>query len=129
MAATFTASAQYDDWKGSCAADNIAHDDLFDLLKARKLMSDGEFPVGVKVYIGENQGGKVEAPYLEVLLIDRGDFDSANAALKAMKDPVPLKAVRLELTMDSFFGLFKRFRFALSPWGLDMENREYTTQR
>lgn len=125
MSERFKASVQYGDWEGTAAADDADEIDLDDILSKNGLKSDQEFLLGIEVFIGENHGGKVESPYVTVLLVDRGTFDDVDALLKGTKGPVPVKAVDVELTLEEFFGLFKRFSVNLSRSHLNFIGREF----
>jgi len=120
-----TASVQYGDWEGSAAADNADKIDLADLLRDRKVLTEQQFLVGVRVFVGENHDGKVRVPFIEAYAVDKGDFDSVKAALASTPDPLDLKRVKLELTMDEFLGLFKRLEVVLTRTGLALEDREF----
>ena len=122
----FTASVQYGDWKGTAAADNADQNDLTDFLRSKNLMQSNEFLVGVRAFIGENHGGKVKDPHIEVLIAT--NYDTVKTYIDATPDPVPLKRVKLQLTLVEFFGLFKRFEIAIARSGLDLPGREYESQ-
>lgn len=121
---TFRASAQYNDWIGTSAADNADKNSIHDYLRGKKLVTENEFPVGIEVFIGENHGGKVKPPYIHVLVIDKSDYETAAAAL-GKPDPLHLRKVDIEITLEEFIGLFKRFSVALSPRGINITGREY----
>ena len=122
----FKASVQYGDWKGTVAADNDLKG-IHDLLQKKGLMSKADFLIGIEVWIGENYGGRVQPPYITALLLEGVDnYESAEAALHA-PDPINLKSIKVELTLDEFIGLFKRFSIAMSPHGLDITDREIFT--
>lgn len=125
----FTASVQYGDWKGTAAADNADQNDLADLLRAKNLMQPDEFLVGVRVFIGENHGGKVKDPYIEVLIATTNNFDTVKAFFDATPDPIPLRKVALQLTLVEFLGLFKRLEIAIGRDGLGLSGREYESQQ
>jgi hypothetical protein len=41
--------------------------------------------------------------------------------------PIPVKRVEVELTLEEFMGLFKRFSVVLTKKGLDLDGRTYTS--
>jgi hypothetical protein len=41
--------------------------------------------------------------------------------------PIPVKRVEVELTLEAFMGLFKRFSVVLTKKGLDLDGRTYTS--
>ncbi|MGE3335225.1 MAG: HEPN-associated N-terminal domain-containing protein [Rhodospirillaceae bacterium] len=120
------ASVQYGDWRGSAAADDIFRGDLSDYLQSIDQLGEDEFLVGVEMWLGENHPGRpIEEPFVTALISNRGDFDTLKAKLSAQKDPIPLRRVRLDLTLAEFFGKFKRFSITILRNGLGLEDREY----
>lgn len=121
------ASVQYGDWEGTAAADDDADIDLSDFLEKKGLYDrEIEFLVAVEVLIGENHGGKVKPPYIRCLIQDKPDFDTVADHLAAQPDPLTFKSVDIELTLEEFIGLFKRFAVTLSRRGLNLTDREFT---
>jgi hypothetical protein len=43
-----------------------------------------------------------------------------------MPDPIPAKKVELEVTVEQFLKLFRRFNVVLTSRGLDLEGRTYS---
>jgi hypothetical protein len=119
------ASVQYGDWEGTAAADNADHRSIHDLLREKGMIFEDEFPVGLEFYIGENHNGEVQEPYLSVLLLDRPNYDTVAEEVKATTGPLTFRKVRVDLTLNEFLGLFKRFSVTLSLRGLDIAGREY----
>jgi hypothetical protein len=123
---TFRAAVQYGDWEGTASADNADQQDLRNLLINKKLIDgDQEFLIGATLWIGENHGGKVQAPFLRAILVKGREFDRIKPQLEAQRDPIPVRSVDLELTLVEFLGLFKRFSVVLTNRGLGLTNREY----
>jgi len=125
----FHASVQYNDWIGSAAADNADRRSIGDLLRESGKLREGEFVVGVKLYIGENHDGKVESPYISAQIVEKTDFDTVKEHISATRDPLLVKEVDIDISLDEFFGLFKRFAVTLTPRGLELPGREYATKR
>jgi hypothetical protein len=122
----FRASVQYGDWEGTASADNADQRDLRNLLIEKKLMDgDREFLVGATLWIGENHGGEVQAPFLHAILIEGTEYDRIEPRLKQRGDPIPTRNVDLELTLEEFLGLFKRVSVVLTARGLRLTDREY----
>ena len=48
----FKAAAQYDDWKGSVAADELEKKNFSDFLRAKGILKQGEVVKGISVYSG-----------------------------------------------------------------------------
>ena len=125
----FRASVQYGDWKGTAAADNIDFYAFYKHLLGRGLISETDFLVGIHLWIGENRPGVVQPPYVTAFLLEGIDnFESAEAALRSMRDPLDLKRVRVNLTLNEFMGLFKRFSIAIAARGLDITGREISSR-
>ena len=121
---TFQASAQYYDWKGDVAADNADMQGIRDLMKERGLLSDNEFLVGVYLWLGEMDGSKLERPFVYAYVIDADKYENAEKTLKETSGPLRVKKVDLDLSMEEFLLLFKRFSLAISLKGLDLMGRE-----
>lgn len=123
---TFKAGVQYDDWKGTAAADDLDRGSLRTILIDRGLIDEGDFPIAVEVWVGENGGGEPKPPVISVFVAEgmRG-ADTAKEFLERSADPLDLKKVELELSLTEFFGLFKRFSIVIGRRGLAIEDREY----
>lgn len=111
----FSAGVQYNDWKGTAAADDADRHSLREWLKAKKLIQEGEFLVGVEVFIGENHGGKHKDPiYAHVLLAQQGDFESVKKMIDTTNGPILVRRVDFQIDALEFLGLFKRLSIAIS---------------
>lgn len=121
----FRASVQYNDWKGSAAADGADQHDLTKHLKEKGLLNAGEFVVGVEAWIGENHGGPSKDPHVTVFVASEDSHDTVKQSLDAAADPLDLRKIELEIGLADFFGLFKRFEIVVTRKGLDLEDREY----
>jgi hypothetical protein len=108
----FQATSQYNDWKGTAAADDPHPGDLRGLLRDRRLITDDEFVVGMEVWIGENHAGQVAPASIRVLAIRAADFGQAQSKLAA--GPVVVRKIDLELSLEEFIGLFKRVSIKLA---------------
>lgn len=122
VADNFKASVQYNDLKGSAAADKADSDDAEKWLAKKYLIQDGEHLVGIKVFVGESHGDCNEPIFVE-FLIDLGSRDILRLS-GAEDSPIELKVVRENMSINEFFSLFKRFEITLSPDG-DLENKHY----
>ena len=127
----FRASVHYGDWEGSSAADDADHLGLIKFLENKKLMDgDTEFLVGLELWIGENHGGVVMPPSIRCLIIRRaGDFETVASQLASQHDPLDLREIDLELSLNEFLGLFKRFSVVLTRRGLNLTEREYDSDQ
>jgi hypothetical protein len=121
---TFTASVQYGDWRGTCKADNADSVDLRTYVKERKLVRDGEFLVAFSLYNGENSQDRITSVHIQALLVRATNYEAAKRYLDN-PDPVRVRKADIEMSIDEFFRLFKRFSIALSWQDLDMAGREF----
>jgi len=121
----FKASVQYGDFSGTAAADGADKGDASDWLKKKGLQQEGEFLVGITLYVGENHGVHKDPVYVEFLLATSGDHDNFQQMLDSHNGPVVVRRVKEQMPLTEFFGLFKRFSVHVSPHGM-LEGREYT---
>ena len=96
-----------------------------EFLEEKRLIRPGEFLVAIELFIGENHGGEVKPPYIDVLVFSKKDFDTTAAALNATADPLSLRRINVDLHLNEFLGLFKRFAVTLSARGLNLTGQEY----
>ena len=120
MGTPFKASAQYNDYIGTAAADcHNSRADLAEKLQQEGLKTESESLIGFSIYLGEVYSEKIcLTAYLH----------STNTPLEDIADPVPLKEVEIELSVEEFQGIFKRFNVYLSNKRHDagvMDNRTY----
>ncbi len=92
----FKASAQYDDWIGSVAADGADQEGFSDLLRAKGSLKAGEVVKGISFYSGER-------------------FLSVSAFIT--DEEYGLRRERIEITLEEFFKTFKRFSIYISRDG------------
>jgi hypothetical protein len=113
----FRASVQYNDFKGSAAADRADKDGPEGWLEKKHLMKSGEFILGIEVDAGENHGVHRDPVTVHFFLV-KGSFDSAQNDLSRASGPVPTRRVTVDIPIADFMGLFKRFSVTLSPQGM-----------
>ena len=121
----FHASVQYGDLKGSAAADRADQGDAEDWLKKNGLTQEGEFLLGIKLYVGENHGKPEDPVYAEFLMASAGDHDNVQEMLDANAGPILVRRIKRQLSLLEFFGLFKRFSIHISSHGM-LEGKDYT---
>lgn len=97
----FKASVQYDDWKGSVAADDIDVGGFDSVLETKGLKKEDEILFAIKFYSGVN-------------------FVLTEALVGT--DEQNLRKVDTEMTVEEFFKNFKRFSITLSRHG-DLEDK------
>lgn len=125
---TFKATTQYGDWKGSASADRSDATTLADLLLKRGLRTDKEFVVGAQLWVGENHANKLAHVHVSAFLFDGTGFDNVAAAIADAGDALKLKKVDIEVTLEEFVCLFKRFAVSLSDPHFGLEGREFRTE-
>ncbi|MBP6897040.1 MAG: hypothetical protein KBC94_21700 [Pseudacidovorax sp.] len=114
----FKASVQYDDWKGTSAADSADKGDAKDWLKSKGLIKDDEFLLGITLSAGESHGTHRDPVHVEFLLATPSDHDNVQEKINSANGPVDVRCVKLEMALLEFFGLFKRFSIYLSAHGM-----------
>jgi len=92
----FKASAQYNDWKGTAAADDADQDDFSDYLRDIGKLSNTEVVVGISFYSAPN-------------------FTNVNAFISDGADG--LRRITVPMSVDDFFKKFKRFSIYISRDG------------
>ncbi|MEX0827461.1 MAG: hypothetical protein WD005_00750 [Haliea sp.] len=123
MSITFRAGVQYGDLKGSASADNADMTDAFKFLKEKGYITNGEFVVGVSLWVGENHGRHEDPVSVRFYITDLGGHANIPEKLENSNDPVPLKEISMDMDIADFLALFKRFSVTLSNGGL-LEGRE-----
>ena len=123
MSEEFTAGVQYNDWKGTAAADGSDHVSLHTFLRERGI-PEGGFVVAVRSYYTPSAPGKLS---IRAVYADGDGFDSVNDQIQSA-DTLRFKELDLELTFEEYFGLFKRFNVVLTSKGLGLDGREYEIQ-
>jgi hypothetical protein len=117
---SFRASTQYGNWEGTAAADGQPSS-LDEYLRENGLIKPSEFLVAASLHVGEHDFCSVRA-----FVFERGsNFESANAAISASSEPIPVRRVQIKLNAQEFMLLFKRFSVLLTRHGLQLEGREY----
>ena len=122
---TFHASVQYNDFKGTSAADRADKGDADDWLEANEHKKPGEFLLGITLWAGEYHGKHEDPVSVTFLLASLGDHDSVKKRIESDGEPVEVRRVHVDMKLTEFFGLFKRFSVAFSAHGM-LNDREYT---
>jgi|TARA_R110002167_G_C12682336_1_gene651579 hypothetical protein len=122
---TFKASVQYNDLKGSAAADNADMTDAAKWLKDKGYIND-EFVVGVSMWAGENHGAHEDPVSVNFLVVELVGYDNIQEMLNASGEPIQVKEIQVDMNVTDFFALFKRFEVTLSNDGL-IEGKTYTS--
>ncbi|WP_260291948.1 hypothetical protein [Sedimenticola hydrogenitrophicus] len=120
----FKASVQYNDWKGSSAADSADQKGPSTWLKENGHINDGEFLLGVKMFAGENHGVHEDPVFVEFLIATSGNFENIKTMIEGSAGPIEVRRVRIDMDLSQFIGLFKRFDVTLSRNSM-LEGLEY----
>lgn len=123
----FDASVQYNDFKGTSAADWL---DGNGFLEGKGLLRPGESLVGVRVWAGEYHGGERSAAEAKktvavTFLVVPFAVGSLPRGKKGDGWSTSIREIDAALTPAEFFALFKRFSAAVSARGI-LTNVEYT---
>lgn len=119
----FKASVQYNDLKGSAAADRADMEGATKWLKDHGHITD-EFVLGISMWAGENHGAHEDPVNVKFLVSDLNGHESVPEMIESSEDPIPVKEVSVEMTIADFMGLFKRIEITLSNGG-QLEGKKY----
>lgn len=107
----FVASVQYNDLKGTVAADVSDTESMGKYLVGQGLAEDDERVIGYRISFAGNHGNECEPGVL--IYLQKGSFDDPDRVVRA---------VDIEMTGPKFFSFFKRFSLVLMQDGLDLSN-------
>lgn len=119
----FKASVQYNDLKGSVAADRADKTDAENWLKENGYINE-EHVVGISMWAGENHGTHRDPVSVKFLVSSLNGYSNIPEMLQADNDPIPVKEIRVDMNISDFFALFKRLEITLSSGGL-IEGKTY----
>ncbi|PAA11344.1 hypothetical protein [Pseudomonas fragi] len=119
---TFRADVQYNDLKGTAAADRHDNRDFSKYLEEKGLIRDNETLIGIELWSGEVHGTLQNQPvYVTALVSTGGRYDTIHEEVISGQ-PVQVRKIDLEMPLNEFFGLFKRFAISISNF--DLTGRE-----
>lgn len=124
---TFKASVQYNDLKGSVAADNADKTDAREYLKDKGLINDGEYIIGIRMLAGENHDKHDDPVRVIFLVSDLKGYPDLPYMLDAEGEGVGLREIQQDMNLLDFFALFKRLELTLSTGGR-IEGISYTQE-
>jgi hypothetical protein len=127
MSETMKASVHHSDWDGTAAASDTDGVAVRKYLEDRKLLSDDEFIVAIKLSVGEKIDGQLAEPFIQVLVLNTAGYESVEAVIRE-NETIILRKIDLDLSVLQFIGLFKRFSVALTVPGLGLEERDYVAR-
>lgn len=110
---TFSAGVQYNDFKGTVAADKSDNAPLDQYLIAVGKAQPDERVVGFRIASGENRGTPVTEVSLVAYLINSSNFDPA---------PTSVRAVEIRITPGQALAFFKRFDLVALRKGVDFSS-------
>lgn len=110
----FVASVQYDDWKGTSAADGSDSGGPSAWLKENGYRDEDDVLVGIEMSVGENHGQHEDPVYISFLLIPLQGDETIEPKLNTGGEPIELKRVDVQMNIVDFLALFKRFNVAFS---------------
>jgi hypothetical protein len=117
----FRASVQYDDFKGTVAADSSDNGGPEEYLRKKGLMNDDDFVIGIELWAGDHPGAPVSVKFLLV----KGGFDTSQSSLRNTADAIATRRIKAEMSAVDFIGLFKRLNVVMSPGGM-LTDRQYS---
>ena len=120
------AFVQYDDLKGTVAADRVDRGGPQRWLRDKNLINDDEYVVGISMFAGENHGVHRDPISVDFLVSELKGYDNIPEMIQSVGEPVEVKRVQVDMNLIDFFGLFKRFAVTLSTSGM-LEGIEYTS--
>jgi hypothetical protein len=100
---TFTAGVQYNDFKGTVAADRSDNKALVDHLHGLGLVEPGERFVGCRLSFNENPGHEVNPGV--VIYLQSGSYDDPSATIRA---------IDVDMAIGQLFAFFKRFDLVMT---------------
>jgi hypothetical protein len=110
---TFNAGVQYNDFKGTSAADISDNVALADYLVSQGKALAGDRVVGFRIASGENRGTPVEEVSLVAYLLNSDKFEPA---------PTSVRAVEVRVSPGEALAFFKRFDLVAMRRGVDFSN-------
>lgn len=107
-----TASVQYNDYKGTIAADRSDDIRIREILEQKGLISDTERLIGVKLYRGTLGTSDAAFVSINAYKIDIAGSKDIKTHVQNTSDPKVLK-VELDISLEEFMNLFKRLSLVL----------------
>lgn len=124
MITAFTADVQYNHFTGTSAADNADFTSIEKYLREKELVGSDEFLLGFQLWIGENHNGKLEKPQISAFVYEGGGkFDTMSKRINEL-NPVPARRVKIDMALEEFLLLFKRFDVVMTTPGLNISGRD-----
>ena len=114
----FKALVQYNDLKGTVAADIPDRGSAQKLLEGNGLLGENEHVIGISMSVGENHGNHKDPVYVEFLVIElKAGYKNIPEMINSIGEPIPLRRIREDMNIADFLALFKRFQVSISTAG------------
>lgn len=114
----FYASVQYDDLKGTAAADRHDHYTMEKYLEEKGLIQADEMLVGISMWSGEvHKRTQDETVFVSASVTKAAGYENMKATVDS-GSPLQVRRIRFDMHLNEFFGLFKRFEICISSGGL-----------
>ncbi len=117
---TLKAGTQYGDFEGTAAADDGNDPGVVSFLADKGVIGPNDYLAGFDINGGESASGLT----IRALIAEANSFDTFKAALDAGSS-LSLRRVDVDLTIDEFVELFKRFNIVVTRSGLNLAGRDY----
>ena len=114
----FKASTKYGDFKGTSSMDESDKNGPREFLKARGLLPEGEFLLGIEADTMELHGKWKDPIIVTFFFAQPGDHDSVKAMIDGSNGPIMVRRVRVDMELVEFMAMFKRFSVAFSSHGM-----------
>ena len=122
MEQKFSASVQYNDLKGTVAADKADGQKLSKWLKDRDLINDDEFVLGISMSVGENHGTHQDPVDVDFYVRKLSGAQTVPEVLEESGGSIELRHINVDMNISDFLALFKRLEITLSSKGM-LENK------
>lgn len=110
---TFKAGVQYNDYKGTVAADRADEIAFLDHIKELGLAHEGERLAGYRIVFNENHGAEISKPGVVAYLYEAEGF---------VEKPAAIRAIDVDIPIAKLFSFFKRFDLVLTIKDMDLED-------
>ncbi|HGS4438111.1 TPA: hypothetical protein ACMD15_003422 [Vibrio cholerae] len=110
----FKASVQYNDWKGTSAADTADLKRFSSWLKEEGHIEENDFLVGIKVFVGENHGEHKDPVFVSFMVVPLKDGETVQQRIESANGAVEVKVIKIDMSINEFLSFFKRVEVALS---------------
>lgn len=113
MQEVFTSSTQYGDIKGNVMIDGLDGGNLHDFAETYNINTDQYFPIGIEIYIGQNEYQSISIVAIDMEAVGIGStYDNIKVYLES-KDEIDVKKIDCpNATLNEYLKICKRFSIA-----------------